>query len=247
MSLAETQRAFWRAVRYDPTPADALAHFEGDARLSAADRMAIYRNMYWYRQIDALGETFSVLRESLGGERFTKLACRYIRLHPSTRPALEHLGHALPELCRELEPEHHDLCRLEWARNEALLAPDPVGIAAVTEVDPCGFADSVLRFVPSLSVLEVAPTALVALGDDLDPIQAEAPALPVVVWRRGYAVRHAHLAPDEAGALADARRGATLAEVLARFPADDAGVARAFDILRGWFQRRLIEAIERRS
>jgi len=248
VTLEEIQQDFWRAVRFDPTPADALEHFVGDERMSAADRVAVYRNMYWYRQVDALGETFPRLREALGGERFTKLACRYLRKHPSTRPTLEHVGHALPDFVAQEVPEQAGLCRLEWARLRSLLSADPARIATAADVDPNSFGASRLAFVPSLLVVEVDGRALAAYDDGRqdERYRRGDESVTVAVWRRGFQVRH-HALPDiEAAALALARRGEPVAAVLATFSGED-GVAQAFEMILGWLQRQWIETLQRRD
>lgn len=238
--LQTLQRDFWRAVRFDPTPSDALAHFEGDERMSSAERLAVYRNMYWYRQVEALGETFPQFREALGGEPFTKLACRYLRAHPSTRPTLEHVGQFLPAYAAEHVPEHASLCRLEWARLEALVSRDPSMVAKAAGIDAATFGTSRVRFVPSLSVVEVDSTALEAY-DEAPP---EREIHSVVVWRRRFTVRQLVLEPEEASALALARTGEPVAMVLASFEGDEAGIRRAFQMISRWLERQWIETFE---
>ncbi len=238
--LQTLQRDFWRAVRFDPTPTDALAHFEGDERMSSAERLAVYRNMYWYRQVEALGETFPQLREALGGEPFTKLACRYLRAHPSARPTLEHVGQFLPAFAAEHAPAHAGLCRLEWARVEALVSRDPAQIATAAGIDPTSFGTSRVRFVPSLSVVEVDSAALTAYDETHEPREI----YEVAVWRRRFTVRQLVLEPEEAAALALARTGEPVAAVLASFNGDEAGIRRAFQMMSRWLERQWIETFE---
>lgn len=244
MSLQQIQRDFWRAVRFDPTPPDALAHFEGDERMSAAERIAVYRSMYWYRQVDALGETFPRLRDRLGGERFTKLACRYLRHHPSTRPTLEHIGQALPAFVAGELPEWAGLCRLEWARTSALLSADPSRIATPADVDPSTFAQTRLVFVPSLRVIETDARAIAAYDEEQ---REDDEPVTVTVWRRGFAVRHHVMNAEEAASLELAMGGACVATVLARYDEDDQGVARAFEMILGWLNRHWIETLHHRD
>jgi len=241
MSLHELQRAFWRAVRHDPTPADALAHFIGDDRLDAAGRLDIYRKMYWYRQVEALAGTFERSREALGGERFTKLSCKYIHQQPSTHPMLEQLGHALPAFFAEHAPEVAELAQLEWARNAALLAPDPQGVCRPQDAEPEMFASARLRLVSSLQVIEVQGSVLRAFSDrgDAEP----SGRVHVAVWRRDFRVRHLALGAPEAEALGRAQASDPVEHILGAFAADDAGIRAAFEMMQAWFSRQWIEEI----
>ncbi|MDD9945803.1 MAG: DNA-binding domain-containing protein [Myxococcales bacterium] len=242
MSLQELQRAFWRAVRYDPTPADALGHFVGDDRLDAAGRMDVYRKMYWYRQVDALADVFEHTRDALGAERFTKLACRYIRNHPSTHPALEHLGHALPGFLSRQAPEVSDLALLEWTRLLALVAPDPGRLCGAQDANPATFATAHLVFVPSLHVIEVQRAALQPFADGAVPEPSE--RAQIAVWRKGFGVQHLPLGALESDALTRARDGGSLTSALSVFPDDPSGIDAAFNMIRAWFSRQWIEGIE---
>lgn len=247
--LRDVQQALWRAVRYDPAPADTLAHFVGDARLDAAGRLAIYRSMYWYRQVDALAGVFALLREALGAERFTKLVCQYIRKYPSVRPELEHLGHALPDFVAEHAPQWASLARLEWTRNLALLAPDAMAVCKPEQARPETFAAARIGFAPSLHVIDVDQAALRAFDATQEPADKGAEehsrdVQAVAVWRQGFGVRHLPLAAAEARALRRAQSGECVGDVLSVFSTDDAGVATAFNMMWRWFARQWIERID---
>lgn len=242
MSLREQQRAMWRAVRYDPTPDDALSLFAGDDVLDARGRLAIYRNMYWYRQVDAVSLAYPRLRDRLGPERFTRLACKYIRQYPSQHPALEFLGRAMPDFVAAHAPEAAGIARLEWACTAALIAPDAAGHCGVADVDPRSFAAARLRFVPTLRCPVVDADALEVFGLTAPP-QAPAAAVTVAVFRAGFAVRQLVLDGPEGRAIGAALAGRPMAEVLEPFGATPAGVEQAFEVVRGWLSRQWIEEI----
>lgn len=241
MSLDEIQKAFYRAVRFDPTPTDALRHFAGDTRLNAESRIGIYRSMYWFRQVSALAESFPRLRERLGEEHFTKLACRYLRRYPSRHGTLEHLGASLPRFMIDDTPEQSSLARLEWARNLALLAPDAARVGSMGEAVPATFARARLRFAPSLALVESDGDALCAF--DATWPRSTTP-VPVAVFRKGFNVRHLAVPECEARALSKALAGAKVEEVLCDFTTDASSTHQAFEMLRGWLSRKWIETIE---
>lgn len=241
MSLRQTQQALWRAVRYDPTPADALAHFAGDGRLDAEQRLTIYRKMYWYRQVQALTDAFPQLHSELGDKRFAQLSTDYIREHPSEDPALEKLGRAMPDFMAARMPGLAGVARLEWTQTLALLAPDPEGVCKPNEVDPERFAHGRLGFVPSLHLIEVDARA----ARLVEPaIRDGADAHHLAVWRRDFGVRSLHLPPLEAECLTRARSGAAVSDVLELYSATEEGIQQAFQMLLSWFARKWIETTQ---
>lgn len=247
MRLAELQRLFWRSVRFDPAPPEVAEAFVGDERLDAFGRMAIYRQMYWYRQVEALRDSFPRLLDVLGEERFTKLVCSYIAAHPSTHPALEWLGRALPGYLaahpREDMPFLGDVAALEWAESEALLAPDAppaVDVEGVRAVPVEQFSASVLRFTGTLRVVEASGPAVERWS--AKPVAGD--RVVVAVWRKRFGVEHSMLPDDEARALALARQGRPVADVFEAFQAADSPAERAFGALLSWIRRAWIVAVE---
>ena len=67
-SLPEVQRLFFESLHGEPDPA-LLNAVLPSRRLGAADRIEIYRGMYFWRLRDALSEDFSKLAAVLGEER----------------------------------------------------------------------------------------------------------------------------------------------------------------------------------
>jgi hypothetical protein len=63
-----------------PRVLEALVH--GDQRLSAAERVEIYANAYFYRLLKCLGEDFPATLAVLGEDNFAALVKEYLREHP---------------------------------------------------------------------------------------------------------------------------------------------------------------------
>ncbi len=274
---ASLQQLFWRSVRYDPAPPEVDEEFSSRGKLSGRDRMAVYRNMYWYRQIDALFDSFPRLARALGTEHFTKLVTRYISAYPSEHFALEYLGRALPRKILEeieagvapctaagrsvLKPGHAELASLEWAHLFAFLAVDHAALDT-SAIDPTRFALSRLGWAPCLQVVRVTGLALsawdelreegaklsgdspLAIDSDAQQSEADARIREVAIWRKDLFSHHIALADDEARALTSARAGASLAAVCDGFADAEDPVTRAFEVLRGWFSRGWIVALE---
>ena len=69
---------------------DALVH--GDERLSAAERIGIYADAYFYRLLECLGEDFPATQAVLGTDNFAALVKGYVLEHPPTEPSIIYAG-----------------------------------------------------------------------------------------------------------------------------------------------------------
>ncbi len=247
MTLAETQALFHRAVT-GPEGVDvgALdACFAGSDALPAADRLAVYRDMYAARLADALRETFPNLARLLGEERFRALADGYVARHPSEHHDVARIGRKLPDDLVELpeprRPDLADLAALEWARNEAFFAPDSeaAGAEALAALPGRSAAAARLRLSPSLRLLDLTHDAA-GLWRTLERGEPPAPSVPgpssVAVWRRELEVFHCELPPHEAAALRSALAGATLAGICAHFAERRDPAGEAHQAISGWLE-----------
>ena len=101
----------------------------GDERLSAADRVDIYANMYFYRLLDALKEDFPATLAVLGADNFHNLVTGYLLEYPPTEPSLYYCGRYLADYLRdhplsENVPFIADLARLERSSVEVFHGAD---------------------------------------------------------------------------------------------------------------------------
>ena len=246
MTLAETQALFAEAITGGaPLPVGRLeACFAGTPGLPAAARVAIYADMYRWRLIAALRETFPSLVRQLGDETFAALADDYLLRHPSEHHDVGQVGRLLAAFLRRHpdpeRPDLADLAELEWARQEVFFAPaaEPAGPELLAGLDAEGFARSGLLLSPALRLL-VLDHAAPPLWRRLEEGEPPGPPIPgpaaVAVWRSGFEVFHASLPLDEAAALATARDGGALAATCAAFAGREAPAAAAHAALSSWF------------
>lgn len=219
--LAGSQELLWRACRGAAAADELDAVFRGGTGLAARDAIALYRDMYEYRQFAALRESFPRLAGVLG-DRFKRVCLDYLAKYPSEHPALEWLGRELPRFLREHGPDPRealaDLAALEFSRTRAFLLPDAAGAAAVGDIDPVRFADSVPRFVPTLALLRVQAGTLARWEqpEAHDP-PPDGACVWVACWRDGFRVTHHSLPEDEGDALSTALAGASFAEICGVF------------------------------
>jgi hypothetical protein len=245
MTLADTQRLFHALATRSPRAAgrDPAEAFVGSPALPVAERLAIYANMYLWRQIDALREDFPKLVAVLGDDGFYALAEGYVREHPSEDPSLSKLGRRVADyLLRHPagRADLPDLARLEWARAEAFEA-EGVSLARIDSlraVAPVELPETRIAFAPAVRLLHLAydaPALWRAIEDGAAqplPLRAE---VAVAVWRKDFEVFHAVLAADEARAVERVMAGETFGAVCEPFADRDDAVDAAFRAVASWF------------
>lgn len=254
MRLAELQAAFHAlATGADRggTAADEL--LVGTAELGAAERIAIYADMYRVRQSDALREAFPATAAVVGERAFSALVAAYVRAHPSEDPDLSRLGRHLAAFLRG-HPEHApradvpELAALEWARNEVFFEASrgAIGRDALAALDPDLFADARLRFVPALRLLrfERDPLPLWRAVEHGAPPAACAGPGAAAVWRPELDAVHGALPADEAEALARAMTGAAVSEICEAFAAAAAPVEAAFAAIASWVDEGWVAGVD---
>jgi hypothetical protein len=101
--LVELQHFLARALRtHEPIPkAPALAqeagHFvAGNARVSPAEQVDIYRRQFWLRHVDSLREDYPGLAYVLGDDGLELFCHAYLDAHPPRTPSLRELGADVP-------------------------------------------------------------------------------------------------------------------------------------------------------
>ena len=196
-------------------------------RLGSAAQLDIYADMYFHRLRDCLAEDFPVLVARLGDARFHNLVTDYLLAHPSTHFSLRELGRALPDFLdsHALErdfPALTDLARLEWARADVFDDADaaPLSREEVLELGAAEPEESGLTLIPAARLLRLDASVL-PLWKQFDAgEEANSAAGPrgetsaVRVWRKGFAIFHRSMQPDEERCLeALASGGASLAEL----------------------------------
>jgi hypothetical protein len=245
MNLQEQQQAFWAIVRKRGTPPNGLERlFRATNGLSALERMRIYHDAYWTRQLEILADSFEQLRARLGEERFAKLALDYLTAQPSNDPRVEAICFGVPAYIRrstELAPELADLAAFECARLEALLAPDPLEIAASSDIELSSFANRRVQFVASLRVVELDARACLSLaGSNAGTRDRQT----IAVWRKHFSVHTRALDTVERVAFDLAAAGQpmfALCEGLAQILGAGELVEGAARIVSGWLARHWVE------
>jgi hypothetical protein len=228
----------------DPAPAMALRQLQSDMQrhllgqdsgvtaaivdappLRAVERLAIYRNAYQVRLIDALHDTYPVLHSLLGDEVFFELGETFVASHPSIFRSIRWYGRELAQLLAGCEPYStqpilSEVAQLEWTLSEVFDAGDAPSLAraALASIDPAAWSGLRFEFLPSLRRLSLEwNTAAVwkaMSADETPPAPAlGAAAVPWLLWRQNLQNYFRSMAPVEAAALDAALRGRTFGEI----------------------------------
>ena len=117
----------------------------------AGRRFSVYRNNVAASLIEALEQTFPVIRKLIGDESFATLAGHYYRAHPPTSPILSRYGAGLSAFLEGFEPLAHlgylpDTARLERALVDSYHAAD------TPPLDPAIFSTTPPEDLPRLTV-----------------------------------------------------------------------------------------------
>jgi hypothetical protein len=255
MTLAETQALFHEALS---APGSVEAGrieecFAGTPEFPAIDRVAVYSDMYLWRLVDALRETFPNVLRYLGDEQFAALAEDYVRRNPSRHHDVGQVGRHLAAFLRTYpdpeRPDLADLAELEWARHQVFFAQpaEPVGLEALSGVAPEDFADTLLRLSPAVRILVLdhdAASLWRRLEDGDPPDPPSIGTFAVAVWRRGFDVFHSPISQSEAAAVEGAIAGHSLGSICASFSDQEDPVAAAHAALGSWLQEGWIVEVD---
>jgi hypothetical protein len=226
----------------------------GDARASAAERLAVYAHMYRARLVEALEAQFPRLARHLGPDAFSELAAAYVHDEPSTHPSLRFIGERLPPWLaahRPDSPTRVGLAALEWARADVfdLVDEATLSVDSLRAWPADRFGELPLRLITAHRILRVAPGSAALWDEPSAPlaIAASDGLESVLVWREGTLVYHRVIDDAERSALALAAAGTSFGVVCERLLAqlgEDQAVSRAFAWLSTWVADGLVRAPE---
>jgi hypothetical protein len=225
-------------------------------RLSPAERIDIYADMYFYRLLDCLKEDFPAVCAVVGDTRFHNLITDYLVRHPPSHFSLRYAGRHLPAVIAahslsEQWPYLSDLAALEWSVLEAFDAADvpPLTAEDLVQVPEERWPELCFQLVPSVELLYAGWR----VQDVWQQMQAgesilEPPRATTVlrIWRQDLRVFHRSLDAAEAAALAAIGAGGTFAEVCEQVVAvspENAGLERIFQLIGEWVTDGVLAAL----
>jgi hypothetical protein len=226
--------------------------------LPAADRLAIYRNAYQVRLIDALHETYPVLHGLLGDDAWVELGQAYVAAHPSVFRSIRWYGRELPQFLATSAPYSEapilsEVALFEWTLTEVFDATDAQSSprTALSAIQPSAWGALTFEFHPSLRRLSFSwNTAAVwkAMSQDETPPRPEmAPApMPWLLWRQNLQNYFRSMNAVESAALDSALRGRNFAQLCedlgALLPQEEIPAAAA-SLLGAWADSGIIAKV----
>ena len=229
-----------------------------DPVVTPAPGMAIYRNAYRSRLLDALQTSFALTRQWAGDEMFDAAACHHIILNPPESWTLDDYDDGFDQTLAELfaeDPEVSELAWLEWHMQRAFAAPDTQVLnAAMLTSGELGIADwerASFALVSSFAMHPVATDCVAlwqTLADDDTPSAALplAPGSQLIVWRQGLSPHFRIVDAAEGRALAALAAEQRFGELCAAFAEElgpEAAIAQAGALLGRWVQDGLIAGL----
>lgn len=225
------------------------------SRMSARERVGVYRDAYFARLLECLADDYPALRALLGQQRFARLCRDYVRAHPPREASLNHYGAALVEFCSRAPASDavdaapgaadagllRDIARIDWASVELIHAPSAVPLAAAELVSQqASFAQARLIPVPTLRLLQLEHPAhelygALRSGRGPDAAWPAAATSFVLLQRVHWEIRRVPLCPPEGALLADLLAGTPVTAALDR--AADRGASE--QDIGAYFQRWL--------
>jgi len=151
------------SVADDPALAARCAdHVTGNARLTPAEQVDIYRRQYWLRHLGSLAEDYPGLEVTLGKPAFEAFCRAYLEANPPTSYALRDLGHGIVAFAdgyehfpAGLEDLARDLVRFEHAFIDVFdgAEPPPLDPAKVQEMPEEAWSTARIVLHPLLRIM----------------------------------------------------------------------------------------------
>lgn len=199
-------------------------------RMSAGERMEIYRASFAARLVECLADDYPALAYAVGEEAFSALARAYVVAHPPREKTLNYYGQKFAEFCLaapHLESDAPqpspsflaDLARLEWALVEALHAAGapPLNAEDLARMTPEQWPMARFLLNPTLRLLALDHP----VNAFFQAFRAEqAPAIPaasplwVAVYRKDHRLWRVELDPARFALLSALGEGTPLGEAL---------------------------------
>lgn len=213
-------------------------------RVSARDRIAIYANAYYARLLECLGDSYPVLKRTLGEEAFSGFAFGYLQQYPSSSYTLGKLGERFADYLAETRPDCDttgtvpgegtpawpdfliELAHLEWAIAQVFDGPGmenkpmlQTGELAAGRAED--WTQVRLQVAPCLRLLSTRFPLNAYYTEARRDACGAALAIPapkpsyMAITRRDYIVRRHELTASQFLILKELQEGATLGEAIA--------------------------------
>ncbi len=218
----------------------------GDARLSAAERLDIYANMYFFRIRDSLTEDFPAVFKILGDVRFHNLVTDYLVKYPPAHFSLRNAGQNLPRFLKTHGESKRkkflpDLALFEWNMIEVFDAADTnlVTRDALSQIKPEAWGDIKLEFIPALRLMN----SEFAVNSKTPEKKSKG---TILIWRQDFKVYHRALDRSEEKlfqVMFAGKRFCTACEKVVQNKSSEQDMQKIGACLLRWFDDKLISRL----
>lgn len=229
-----------------------------DKKVGVKTRLGIYADAYRLRIIEALSNSYPILKALLGDDLFEQAARSYIDLYPSTYRNMRWVGDKMAEHLQAKLPQYPiaaEMATFEWALGLAFDAEDApiLTLQDLAAIAPENWADLRFQFHPSMQLLTFKFNVLrvwQALNSEEAPPKVSQIDEPCVIWRKDLNSHYRSLEPAEYAAIQQMMAGASFADLCETLQqnaneedADDESMAQAAQYLAGWLNEGLLTAL----
>lgn len=227
-------------------------------KISADFRLAIYKNAYYSRLVEALSANYPILQIFLGYEEFEKLASSYIKTYPSFYRSIRWFGDQLENFISQ-HPDYQqfaflsELAKIEWTMTLVFDAADsPVVVSEMMmHIPPEEWETMRFRAHPSAHLVSLSWNVIpiwLALSHNEKPPEPVLSEDPVcwMFWRQDLVNQFCSLSSDEAYAINAMLQGSTFGEIcegLCQWVDVQNAAMCAASFLKGWIASGLISEI----
>ena len=255
-NLARLQRGFQRHVLGGDIRFE--RQVPGTAQVPAGRRLAIYRNAYKARIVEALRDDYPGVRALAGETAFERIAHAYVEAYPSRFRNLRWYGGDLDSFVKRFSRRRGhvlaEMARFEWELSLAFDAADAacVEIADIAQVPPERWPRMQFSLHPSARLIHLyynVPALITGLqkGIPLPAVRRSRTAVCWLIWRQDLICRFRSLARDEALALTVLLRGGCFSEICAELSDSSDPALRAAALLKRWIIDGLIASTRMRD
>lgn len=147
--LKNIQETMYRDILLQRTDAPYLNH---------AERIHVYANGYYVRQMDVLSADFPLIKWILGDEAFNILSREFITVHPSSEYNINSIGKHFSTFLKNRPgyPYLQQLSNYEWNfnRTQVVSCQKPIDFSSLKSVSVEQWTDAKFQFQPNLILME---------------------------------------------------------------------------------------------
>ena len=224
-----------------------------DKKVGVKKRLGIYADAYRLRILEALSNSFPILKALLGDDLFEQAARSYIDQYPSTYRNMRWVGDKMAEHLQVNFPQYPiaaEMATFEWALGLAFDAEDApiLGLQDLASIPLENWAELTFKFQPSVQLFTFKYNVLrvwQALNAEETPPKVTQIDEPCLVWRKDLNSHYRSLELAELQAIQFVIAGTSfgeLCEKLQENATEEQATMQAAQYLAGWLNEGLMKA-----